>query len=81
MRFLRLLDTSHGPRTNSLLTRHVGDLGNITTNSNGRADLDMYDGIIQLYNTTQSILNRTVVVHLMRDDGGMGGFVDSATTG
>jgi hypothetical protein len=41
----------------------------------------MVDNIIQLYNITQSILNRTIVVHLNRDDGGQGGFVDSMTTG
>jgi hypothetical protein len=41
----------------------------------------MDDSIIQLYNATQSIINRTVVVHLYRDDGGQGGFPDSATTG
>jgi hypothetical protein len=41
----------------------------------------MYDSIIQLYNATQSITNRTVIVHLFRDDGGQGGFPDSTTTG
>ncbi len=41
----------------------------------------MDDSIIQLYNATQSIINRTVVVHLYRDDGGQGGFPDSTTTG
>jgi hypothetical protein len=41
----------------------------------------MEDGIIQLYNATQSILNRTVVVHLFRDDGGESGAPDSTTTG
>jgi hypothetical protein len=41
----------------------------------------MYDWIIQLYNATQSITDRTVIVHLFRDDGGQGGFSDSTTTG
>jgi hypothetical protein len=41
----------------------------------------MEDSIIQLYNATQSILNRAVVIHLLRDDGGQGGFDDSKTTG
>jgi hypothetical protein len=41
----------------------------------------MLDSIIQLYNDTQSILNRTVVIHLLRDDGGEGGAFDSNTTG
>jgi hypothetical protein len=41
----------------------------------------MYDWIIQLYNATQSIIDRTVIVHRHRDDGGVGGFEDSHTTG
>ncbi len=75
------LDTIHGPRTDSLFTRHVGDLGNITTDAKGTVTLNMNDWIIQLYNTTQSIINRTVIVHRHRDDGGQGGFIDSHTTG
>lgn len=75
------LDTNHGPRVTTLLNRHVGDLGNITSDSSGSVTLDMTDGIIQLYNATQSIINRTVIVHRMRDDGGQGGFSDSTTTG
>jgi hypothetical protein len=41
----------------------------------------MRDAIIQLYNAKQSILDRTVIVHITRDDGGHGGFSDSTTTG
>ena len=78
---LFFLDTTHGPRTASITGRHVGDLGNITTNANGSVTIDISDWIIQLYNQTQSILNRTAIVHLMRDDGGQGGFSDSLTTG
>ncbi len=75
------LDTTHGPRTANITSRHVGDLGNITTDAFGTVTLDMYDWIIQLYNATQSITDRTVIVHLFRDDGGQGGFSDSTTTG
>lgn len=63
------------------MNRHVGDLGNLSTNANGTVDVSMMDSIIQLYNTTQSIVNRTVIVHRMRDDGGQGNFSDSMTTG
>jgi hypothetical protein len=72
---------THGGRTNSILTRHVGDLGNITTDANGLANIDILDSIIQLYDGKQSIMNRTIVVHRMRDDGGQGNYVDSNTTG
>jgi Cu-Zn family superoxide dismutase len=75
------LDTLHGPRTANIRNRHVGDLGNITTDAKGVVNLNLEDSIIQLYNDTLSIYNRTIIVHLLRDDGGQGGFVDSATTG
>ena len=74
-------DVTHGSRSGNISTRHVGDLGNITTNANGQVTLDMTDSIIQIYDGTQSIIGRTVIVHRMRDDGGMGGFSDSNTTG
>ncbi len=74
-------DTLHGPLTADIENRHVGDLGNILTDTDGGADIDITDDIIQLYNATQSILGRTVVVHLLEDDGGKGGQPDSNTTG
>jgi superoxide dismutase, Cu-Zn family len=63
------------------MTRHVGDLGNLTTDSNGQVTLNMNDALLSLTNATRSIINRTVIVHRMRDDGGQGGFADSSTTG
>ncbi len=74
-------DVSHGPPTANITGRHVGDLGNITTDENGTAYINITDSIIQLYNTTQSIINRTFVVHAMLDDGGHTGIGDSNTTG
>lgn len=78
---LFLSDTAHGPPSADIQNRHVGDLGNITTNADSSLQIYIEDSIIQLYNETQSILNRTVVIHLLRDDGGAGGFDDSNTTG
>ena len=75
------LDKTHGPRLANINHRHVGDLGNIITDENGTVDIDIRDSIIELYNEAQSIANRTIVVHLNRDDGGKGGFIDSTTTG
>ncbi|CAF1329713.1 unnamed protein product [Rotaria sordida] len=74
-------NTTHGPRTPDIRNRHVGDLGNLTTDANGNINIDLEDSIIQLYNATQSIINRTIIVHGFRDDGGQGGFSDSTTTG
>jgi superoxide dismutase, Cu-Zn family len=47
--------------------RHVGDLGNITANSNGNATLDVADSHLSLHGTN-SILGRGVVVHEKADD-------------
>lgn len=80
--FFKLKDTPHGPPTANISARHVGDLGNLTTNDNGTIIMDLADSIIQLFhNTPQFIANRTLVLHAMRDDGGTGGFPDSNSTG
>ena len=63
------------------MNRHVGDLGNVTANENGIIIVELSDSIIDLFNATRSIVNRTIVLHAMRDDGGKGGFPDSKTTG
>jgi Cu-Zn family superoxide dismutase len=60
--------------------RHVGDLGNITTDTNGMVYVNITDIIIQFYNTTQSIAGLTIIVHQMFDDGGTG-TGDSSITG
>ncbi len=41
-------NTSHGAPTDSVESRHVGDLGNIQSDENGVAVLDFSDGIIKL---------------------------------
>jgi len=74
-------NTTHGPETADILHRHVGDLGNLTTDSNGNIQFNMNDGIIDLYNATRLITGLTIVLHAMPDDGGMGNFSDSHTTG
>ncbi|KAI5958561.1 SOD1 [Candida theae] len=60
--------------------RHVGDLGNISTDSQGVAKGTKQDLLIKLIGEN-SILGRTVVVHAGTDDYGKGGFEDSKTTG
>lgn len=61
-------------------TRHVGDLGNIKTDSNGLAKGSITDKLVKLFGPT-SILGRTVVVHAGTDDLGKGGHADSLKTG
>ena len=60
--------------------RHVGDLGNVATDSQGVAKGTKQDLLIKLIGEN-SILGRTVVVHAGTDDYGKGGFEDSKTTG
>ncbi|KAF3247744.1 Superoxide dismutase [Cu-Zn] [Orbilia oligospora] len=60
--------------------RHVGDLGNITTDGSGVAKGTITDSQVSLIGPN-SILGRTVVVHAGTDDLGKGGHADSLTTG
>jgi hypothetical protein len=78
---MNYLDVSHGPRTADIWHRHIGDLGNITTDANGTVHINIIDIIIQFYNSTQSIAGRTIVIHAMFDDGGNTSMGDSMTTG
>ncbi|RVD82451.1 uncharacterized protein DFL_006877 [Arthrobotrys flagrans] len=60
--------------------RHVGDLGNVTTDGSGVAKGTITDSQVSLIGPN-SILGRTVVVHAGTDDLGKGGHADSLTTG
>ncbi|CAF2127318.1 unnamed protein product [Rotaria magnacalcarata] len=75
-------DTKHGNRFDSIGHRHVGDLGNICSDSSGNIEIDFEDSIIQLHNLTKSsILNKSIVIHQDEDDLGLGSHSDSHTTG
>lgn len=52
--------------------RHVGDLGNITANKLGKANKTFYDSKIKLKGK-YSIIGRSVVIHDLEDDLGLGG--------
>ena len=60
--------------------RHVGDLGNIKADSNGVAEFQMVDKLVQL-NGPYNVIGRSVVIHEDIDDFGLGGHSDSLTTG
>ena len=62
--------------------RHVGDLGNITSDKNGKIiDLEIIDHMIKLRGSKSNIIGRSVVIHEDPDDNGLGNFPDSKTTG
>lgn len=55
----------HGARDAE--ARHIGDLGNLTADSNGRAQLNYLDTKLSL-SGPNSIVGRAVIVHAGRDD-------------
>jgi Cu-Zn family superoxide dismutase len=61
--------------------RHVGDLGNLHTNSRGVANYRMRDNVIKLRGSKANIIGRGLIIHADEDDCGLGEFDDSLTTG
>ena len=61
--------------------RHVGDLGNLSTNSKGEAVYSFYDNAIKLRGTRSNILGRGLIIHADKDDCGHGGNAESFKTG
>lgn len=61
--------------------RHVGDLGNITTNPKGQAKYTFYDDVIKLRGNKCNIIGRGLVIHADPDDCGKGDNADSLKTG
>ena len=61
--------------------RHLGDLGNITADSNGNCVKSIYDRYLQLRGYKYNIIGRSVVVHENEDDLGRGGNAESKKTG
>jgi len=61
--------------------RHVGDLGNLESDSNGNANYQITDKLIKLRGSKANIIGRCLVIHENCDDNGLGGHDDSLTTG
>jgi Cu-Zn family superoxide dismutase len=61
--------------------RHVGDLGNITTNNKGNAKYTFYDDIIKLRGVKANIIGRGLIIHEDPDDCGKGNNAESLKTG
>lgn len=60
--------------------RHVGDLGNVRADKNGKAKYSFYDSMIKLRGKC-NIIGRSIVVHADTDDLGLGGNAESLKTG
>lgn len=61
--------------------RHVGDLGNISSDSKGDAKYTFYDDVIKLRGNKCNIMGRGLVIHADPDDCGKGENADSLKTG
>jgi Cu-Zn family superoxide dismutase len=61
--------------------RHVGDLGNLQTDSKGCAKYTFYDNMIKLRGFKANIIGRGLVIHESTDDCGKGNTPDSLKTG
>jgi len=72
------LNKQHGAPTAK--ERHVGDLGNVDSDSDGNAQFTITDGLISL-NGPLSIVGRAVVLHAGTDDLGKGDNEESLKTG
>jgi len=52
--------------------RHVGDLGNLQTDAQGKVNYMMRDNVIQLRGNKANIIGRGLVIHAGTDDCGQG---------
>ncbi len=60
--------------------RHVGSLGNIEANADGKAVVHIEDKLVKLIGP-QSIIGRAIAVHANEDDKGKGGHEQSLVNG
>lgn len=72
-------DKTHG--CPGMKERHVGDLGNIRTNSKGESSYSFYDDIIKLRGYKSNIIGRGLIIHDNEDDCGLGKNNESLKTG
>lgn len=70
---------THGDRTDK--NRHVGDLGNLIGDQDGKANYNFSDSIIKLRGNKANIIGRGLIIHADTDDCGHGTNPDSLTTG
>jgi len=61
---------NHGDRNSR--ERHVGDLGNLETDDEGRVRCTLRDSVIKLRGYRANIVGRGLIIHADEDDGGHG---------
>lgn len=70
---------THGGRDDK--ERHVGDLGNLEADSEGKVNIEFTDKYIKLRGDEFNIIGRGLIIHADPDDYGKGNHIDSKTTG
>ena len=78
------LNQQHGEldiSSNGKKNRHLGDLGNIKVNKNGKCEQTVNARFIKLRGSKYNILGRSLVIHEDPDDLGKGGDEESLKTG
>ena len=60
--------------------RHIGDLGNVQSDAEGKAVYELQDKLVQLWGPL-SVIGRSCVLHGQTDDLGEGGNEESTRTG
>merc|ERR1712083_55661 len=74
------MEATHGAPGNDETTRHVGDLGNIAANDEGRSDVRIEDHMVTLLGDN-NVMGLAIVVHELMDDLGLVGDEGSLSTG
>lgn len=72
-------NVEHGGRNDKI--RHVGDLGNLEADDEGKVFIEFIDNMIKLRGDRANIIGRGLIIHADEDDCGKGNFEDSKTTG
>jgi len=80
--FNPLFSKEHGSPHDHLFNKHIGDLGNLETDSSGKAILYKRLNILTIkWRNVFNILYRTIVIHRDTDDLGRGNHVNSKSNG
>lgn len=73
-------NTLHGDQKDKRTMRHVGDLGNVRANKEGKVNKTIRDRLIKL-SGKHSVIGRSVILHAGEDDLGLGNNKESIITG
>lgn len=80
--FNPLMNDHHGDLLDGKHQKHAGDLGNLKTDSNGKGFINLTEALFNVQSDNYfSVLYRSVVIHVNRDDLGKGNHSSSKSNG